>query len=254
MKKSLVFGLVLGLMPMAQAQVLPFNDAGVTMGHHHLMVPDVEAQRKVWIDVLGGVPSGDLPLLFVEFPGVFLILSNGDGTEGTQGSALDHLAFDVRNLEGTREKLADAGVAILNPSATQFDAMMPDNVYVRFFSNPTLPTPIAHRGVAFASTDPDAQREWWENILGAKTVTDGDRSVTTLPGARLLFTRAEATPAPTRGRALDHTGIGVKDVTAFCEQVAAQGVACELMFGGAVGMITDPAGVTIEINAGLESR
>ena len=28
----------------ATAQVLPFNDAGVTMGHHHIMVPDIDAQ------------------------------------------------------------------------------------------------------------------------------------------------------------------------------------------------------------------
>lgn len=254
MNRSLIFGLVLGFLPMAHAQVLPFNDAGVTMGHHHMMVPDVEAQRKIWIDVLGGEPSGNPPLLFVKFPGVFLILSNGDGTEGTRGSALDHIAFDVRDLEGTRERLAAAGISISNSSADGFDATMPGGVYVRFFADPSLSTPIAHRAVAFASTDPDAQRAWWENVLGAKTIQDGDRAVTTLPGARLLFMQADSQPAPTRGRALDHTGIGVEDVGAFCEQIAAQGVECELMFGGAVAMITDPAGVTIEINSGLESR
>jgi hypothetical protein len=58
----------------------------------------------------------------------------------------------------------------------------------------------------------------------------------------------------TRGRSLDHTGIGVPDVNAFCEQAATKGVDCERLFGGAITMITDPAGVAIEINAGLESR
>jgi hypothetical protein len=43
-------------------------------------------------------------------------------------------------------------------------------------------------------------------------------------------------------------------VGAFCEQIAAKGVICELLFGGAAAMITDPAGVAIEVNAGLESR
>ena len=91
-------------------------------------------------------------------------------------------------------------------------------------------------------------------MLGAKTTREGDLTVSTIPGARLLFTRAESASAPTRGRALDHTGIGVKDVKAFCAQLAQKGVRCELVFNGAIAMITDPAGVTIEINSGLENR
>lgn len=254
MKRVLISGLVLGFALTAHAQVLPFNEAGVTMGHHHLMVPDVEAQRKIWVDVLGGEPSGNPPLLFVKFPGVFLILSNGNGTEGTHGSALDHIAFNVRDLAATRAKLAAAGVAISNESAARFDAMMPGGIDVHFFGDPALATPIAHRAVAFVSTDPDAQRAWWERVLGAKTSREGDLTVSTIPGARLFFTGADTAAAPTRGRTLDHTGIGVRDVKAFCEQIAAQGATCEMMFGGAAAIITDPAGVAIEINAGLESR
>jgi catechol 2,3-dioxygenase-like lactoylglutathione lyase family enzyme len=238
----------------AQAQVLPFNEVGVTMGHHHLMVPDVDAQRRIWVDLLGGEPSGNPPLLFVKFPGVFLILSSGTGTEGTRGSALDHFAFNVKDLEGTRRKLAGAGVSISNASDTRFDALLPGGLDVHFFADPSLPSPIAHRAVAFASTDPDAERAWWERILGARTTQEGGSTVSTIPGARLFFTRAATAPAPTRGRTLDHTGIGVRDVNAFCDRVAAQGVMCERLFGGAIAMITDPAGVAIEINSGLDTR
>jgi catechol 2,3-dioxygenase-like lactoylglutathione lyase family enzyme len=187
MKRYLLSGLVSGFALTAHAQVLPFNEAGVTMGHHHLMVPDVDAQTAIWVDVLGGEPSGNPPLL--------------------------HL-----------------------------------------FADPALETPIAHRAMAFVSTDPDAQRAWWENVLGAATTQEGAMTVSTIPGARLFFSGADTAPAPTRGRALDHTGIGVADVGAFCEQIAAKGVICELLFGGAAAMITDPAGVAIEVNAGLESR
>jgi catechol 2,3-dioxygenase-like lactoylglutathione lyase family enzyme len=108
--------------------------------------------------------------------------------------------------------------------------------------------------MAFVSTDPEAQRAWWERVLGATTTQEGQMTVSTIPGVRLFFSGADPAPAPTRGRALDHTGIGVRDVGAFCEQIAAQGVECELLFGGAAAMITDPGGVTIEINAGLENR
>lgn len=254
MKRIAAISLALGLAAGAEAQVLPFNEAGVTMGHHHIMVPDVDAQRKIWVDALGGEPSGNPPLLFVKFPGTFLILSNGNGTEGTHGSALDHFAFNVRDLAGTKAKLAALGVPISNESDMRFDAMMPGQLDVHFFSDPNLATPIAHRAVAFASTDPDAERAWWERVLGAKTMTEGNTQVSTIPGARLFFTQAATAPAPTRGRSLDHTGIGVPDVKAFCDQVAAKGVECELVFNGAIAMITDPAGVTIEVNSGLENR
>ena len=112
----------------------------------------------------------------------------------------------------------------------------------------------AHRAIAFVSTDPDAERAWWEKVLGAKTTKEDELTVSTIPGARLLFSKASAAPASTRGRSLDHTGIGVKDVAEFCNRVAAQGVVCERLFNGAAAMITDPAGVAIEVNAGLESR
>jgi len=254
MKRIAALFLALGSAAGAEAQVLPFNEAGVTMGHHHIMVPDVDAQRRIWVDALGGEPSGNPPLLFVKFPGAFLILSNGNGTEGTHGSALDHFAFNVRDLAGTKARLTALGVPISNESEMRFDAMMPGQLDVHFFSDPNLATPIAHRAMAFASTDPDAERAWWERVLGAKTMTEGTTQVSTIPGARLFFTQAATAPAPTRGRSLDHTGIGVPDVKAFCDQVAAKGVQCELVFNGAIAMITDPAGVTIEVNSGLENR
>jgi Glyoxalase/Bleomycin resistance protein/Dioxygenase superfamily len=242
----------LGCFVTANAQVLPFNEAGVTMGHHHIMVPDIDAQRAVWVDALGGEPQGNPPLLFVKFPGTFLILSNGEATEGTKGSALDHIAFNVKDLAGTRAKLAAAGVESFNESDTRFDAVLPGNIEVHFFANPSQAEPIAHRAMAFVSSDPEAERAWWENVLGAKTMQEGETKVSTIPGARLFFTEGSA--APTRGRTLDHTGIGVADVKAFCDRIAARGVECQMLFNGAAAMITDPAGVTIEINAGLENR
>jgi catechol 2,3-dioxygenase-like lactoylglutathione lyase family enzyme len=246
--------LLLGHAVAADAQVLPFNDAGVTMGHHHIMVPDIDAQTAIWVDVLGGEPEGNAPLLFVKFPGTFLILSNGQATEGTKGSAIDHIAFDLRDLDGTRAKLAAAGVEIFNESDTRFDAILPGKIEVHFFAAPDLATPIANRAMAFVSTDPEAERAWWEDVLGATTHQEGEMTVSSIPGARLFFIQSDRPAASTRGRTLDHTGIGVRDVGKFCEQVAQKGVECDVMFGGAAAIITDPAGVAIEINSGLENR
>ena len=54
MQRSIIVGCALGFATVAHAQVLPFNEMGVTMGHHHLMVADVDAQRKIWVEALGG--------------------------------------------------------------------------------------------------------------------------------------------------------------------------------------------------------
>jgi hypothetical protein len=78
--------------------------------------------------------------------------------------------------------------------------------------------------------------------------------VTTIPGARLIFAKAATAPAKTQGRTLDHTGVGVKNVDEFCKGLAAKGITCERAGGGAIAMVTDPAGVRVEINQGLENR
>jgi len=254
MKRTLVSGFALTFALTVHAQVLPFNDAGVTMGHHHIMAPDVDAQKAIWVDVLGGEAQGNPPLQFVKFPGAFLILTPGEATEGTKGSAIDHIAFELKDLAGTREKLRAAGVRIWNETDTVFFAMLPGDIEVHFVSNPELATPIAHRSMVFASADPEAERAWWESVLGAETSADGNRPYSTIPGSRLFFIGADEPIAPSRGRTLDHTGIGVRDVAGFCGQIAAKGVECQMLFGGAAAMITDPAGVAIEINAGLENR
>jgi G8 domain len=77
-----------------------------------------------------------------------------------------------------------------------------------------------------------------------------------IPGARLIFAKATTAPAKTQGRVLDHTGVGVKNVNEFCEKLASKGVTCERPMGNArpIAMVTDPFGVRVEINEGLEAR
>ena len=44
---------ILGAQP-AQAQLAQRNQLGITMGHVHLVVKDVDAQKHFWVDVMGG--------------------------------------------------------------------------------------------------------------------------------------------------------------------------------------------------------
>src|SRR5487761_1086398 len=56
------------------AQLAPANSAGVTMGHIHLFVKDVEAQKHFWTVTMGGTVVQNGPLLLFPFPGVYIML------------------------------------------------------------------------------------------------------------------------------------------------------------------------------------
>ena len=243
----------------AFAQVPAFNAAGVSMGHHHLNVTDPAAHKKIWVEALGGQASGNPGLELVKLPGTFLILSLSKPSGGSEGSSLDHFAFAVKDYDGTRDRLAAAGVKIVRDRAQaprEFVAMFPDDVKVEFYEDTALATPIAHHPSAL----PHHRSGRFARVVGeglrCRGRQEGTRTVTTIPGATLAFTKVDAAAPPTRGRSLDHTGVNVKNVNDYCQKLTGMGIVCERPRGSDVpiAMVTDPAGTRIEINQGLESR
>ena len=51
----------------ADAQLAQRNQLGLTMGHVHLTVKDVDAQKHFWIDVMGGTLVKNGPLELIQF-------------------------------------------------------------------------------------------------------------------------------------------------------------------------------------------
>src|SRR5262249_9104336 len=93
----------------ATAQLRAPNDAGVTLGHWHTIVTDVEASKKFWT-ILGGTALKIDGVDVMKFPGVFIFLTKGTPTAGSRGSVVDHIGFGVADPEISIAKWKSQGV------------------------------------------------------------------------------------------------------------------------------------------------
>ena len=80
----------------ALAQLVGPNQVGVRMGHVHLAVKDVDAQKQFWISVMGGTLVKNGPLELIQFPGVFIMLRQAEAPPPPAGSIVDHFGFIPR--------------------------------------------------------------------------------------------------------------------------------------------------------------
>src|SRR3954471_15629623 len=85
----------------AAAQLVEPNQLGLRMGHVHLSVTDVEAQKQFWVGVMGGTLVTNGPLELIQFPGVYVMLRKVDGPiEPPAGSIVNHFGFIVKDMPG----------------------------------------------------------------------------------------------------------------------------------------------------------
>jgi hypothetical protein len=78
--------------PLLAQLASPTGNRGVAMGHLHLTVRDVDAQRQFWV-AFGGTPMKNGTLQLIEFPGVYIMLRPGEPTAGSVGSVVNHVGF-----------------------------------------------------------------------------------------------------------------------------------------------------------------
>src|SRR5512133_1073898 len=96
MSRLAITGLIAAL-PLL-AQLAPPNASGVSMGHLHLNVQDMEAARAFWV-ALGAKPAPFGRMEAMKFPDVIVLLSRVETpAAGTEGSTVGHLGFRVRDL------------------------------------------------------------------------------------------------------------------------------------------------------------
>jgi catechol 2,3-dioxygenase-like lactoylglutathione lyase family enzyme len=107
------------------------NPSPVALHHVHFAGP--AAEMKAWyVKVFGAKPSTRGIFEAADLPGVNLSFSPATGVVGTRGRVLDHIGFEVRDLEAFCKKLAGMGITLDRPY-TKVPAL---NIAIAFIQDP----------------------------------------------------------------------------------------------------------------------
>ena len=245
----------------ARAQLDVPGPSGVVMGHLHLATKDVEASQRFWA-ALGGVAVQNGQLQLIQFPGTFVMLrQSAQTTGGTEGSTVERVMFRVKSSELVPliQRLEQATGSKLGALFTS-----PEGVTIELRGAAESQQPVVRmERLDFRTVTPTETRDWYVKTFGAASdslaVPAGTPPVyiARLPGLTMYFSKADAAPAGTKGRGLDHIGFEVKNLEEFCKKLEAAGQKFDRPYGRlpnstiAIAFLTDPWGTYIELTENL---
>lgn len=266
------------------AQLNPPNDMGVTIGHMHLNVRDVEAAKKFYLE-LGGTAIKSGPFEGVKYPGATFLFTKADPSAGMEGSTVNHIGFLVKDGVALVAKMKAEGVKVVgngsDPQGRVYGGYIysPDGVKIEIIQRTTLDVPlrldqihffVADGGPGGSSGWSELQR-WYAKEFGVKidraelsgpapgNLASAPMAQSILSGVNFRFSKQDSKAEPTKGRALDHIGFEIKNLGAFCKKLEADGIKLDTPYSvreGNLGLafVTDPMGTRIELNEGLDKR
>jgi catechol 2,3-dioxygenase-like lactoylglutathione lyase family enzyme len=264
----------------ASAQVITAEGA-VVYGHHHFNTTDMAAQKRFFVDTLGGKAAtiGTNNTEVIEFPNVFLFFRPMQKpTGGTIGSTVNHVGFSVPDLKPVVAKLKANGyrmitsesvaatvkitddIAAASPTTNIAFTLGPEDIKVELVEVKAQTAPIQLHHVHFFGEHRDEMQAWYAKVFGA-TVNPANPNqafvTDQLPGVTLSFSPSATPTVATQGRALDHIGFEVKNLEAFTKKLEADGIPLTVSYrkvdtlGIAIAFIKDPWGTNIELTEGL---
>ena len=239
----------------AFAQLTPVNEAGVTIGHIHWLVPNPETHKKLWVDLFGAQVANAGSLEIIKLPGIVILLNPPQPGAAPGEPTADHAAFVVRDLAETKKKLETASIRF---SAGSDIADFPDGVRVEFIEDRNLQVPIAFHHFHIYAADANALQGWYVRTFGGVKFPAGPN----FPGGEVRFT-AQQHPlrVPSKGHVFDHISFEIKDLDEFCKKLEAQNTKLDMdiidatkQIGLKVTFVTDPAGTRIELTEGFANK
>src|SRR6185503_12852168 len=94
------------------AQLLSYKEAPIRISHYHLNVTSIEAQKKFWVDALGGTAMqfGREDVDMIKLPDVLIFLHVQKPTGPNRGTAFDHIGLGASSVPAIVEKLKANGL------------------------------------------------------------------------------------------------------------------------------------------------
>jgi catechol 2,3-dioxygenase-like lactoylglutathione lyase family enzyme len=254
----------------AGAQFAPPNDAGVTLGHIHLIVTDMEAQKQFWTSVMGGTLVAGGPFTMIAFPEVYVVLEIGKPTGPSEGSVLNHFGFAYKDLAAQVARWQAQHVDVrMNANGNQGYVYGPDGAHVELAADPELAVPFRMDHLHMNVPDIPAAQAWYEKTFGGRTgqrkrnAGPGVVECSYFPGMTISYNPlgrgATAPLLGTKGRGIDHFGFEVKNLNAFVARLQANGVQMDTVphvlpnTHISSAFLTDPWGNYIEITENFSS-
>ena len=277
------FAILLLLPTISGAQIRVAGEGPIVYGHHHLNTTNLDAQKKFFVDTLGGsvvtIGSGDRRQQIVEFPNVLIFFRPMQApTGGSIGTTVNHIGFSVPDLRPLVAKIKANGfkmittdsvaanvkvtddIAAASPTTNIAFALGPEDVKVEFVEVKSQKVPIQLHHIHFFGQMNTEMQAWYAKTFGAKLIPANAGSAFVqdeLPGVFLNFTPSPAPTVGTTGRAIDHIGFEIKNLEAFTKKLEAQGIKLDRPYtkvpqlGIAIAFIKDPWGTNIEMTEGL---
>ena len=254
--------LLAGIAPAAAQLAPPASNRGVSMGHLHIRVKDVAAQKKFWTD-FGGKPVKNGNLELIELPGVYIQFRQGDAMGGTVGSVVNHVGFAVKDSAAMVAKWNAAGIQTEKGNgAMQYYITTADGLRIEILEDKTQEIPLKFQHVHFA-VPPDVTAEmqaWYARVFDAVPAARGRFKAGEIAGANLTYGESKEKQEGTKGRALDHIGFEVPSLDFTFMKLQSQGIKFDaepkVVNDGRTknAFLTDPWGTYIELTEGLAPK
>jgi predicted enzyme related to lactoylglutathione lyase len=263
MKFVVGLSLLLTLIAPVHAQLSQPNAAGVTFGHVHLNVSDIDAHKKLFVNAFGGTLVQKGALTAVKFPNMLIALRKTTSAGASQGSVVDHFGFKVRDIASMRSELEALGYTV----QSEFKGVEgfpnayvegPDGLRLEMQQDTTLASKAVPNHVHFFTSDYVKLLDWYVDVFALAQKNRGRMKTTADAGAvNLSFTSSSKAVVGTKGRTIDHIGFEVTNLCAFIKQLEGRGIKLDTpmremsSLGLKVGFLTDPTGTYIELTEGL---
>lgn len=246
------------------AQLAAPNKDGLTYGQVAVNVRDINAQKKVWVEIFGGVAVQRGPVTAIKWPGMLLILNKAESAGTSQGDVMDHFGFKVKSTAALVAKSRAAGLEVQGEftGAEGFPnayVMAPDGVRVELQEDKTQKEDIIAYHIHFLTPDYVKLMDWYVQTFGLEPFKRGTIATTAnAPGMNLSFGNAPMPTLPTKGRAIDHIGFEIKNLEAYCKRLEAKGIKFDVPYrvDAATGLksayLTDPLGTYIQLTEGYD--